>query len=181
MKRAITRTKRAVAVLLVIVAGCYRGPVYVSLKDVAAHADDVRTKPEVEVDAIEYVDEGDSRRTTASIRKDQRVDVGFSFSELLDKCPTGSFSIDLDTKKAFPDCKLASLTNESVKVDSRLFVDRNILKVLTGVAGASLGIGIVYCAKECGSPYQEIAIGTAIVGGVIALLAIVFVAGIDTN
>lgn len=43
--------------------------------------------------------------------------------------------------------------------------------------GRQLGLGIVCCAKE----YQEIPIGTVVVGGAIAVVAIVLITNIDAN
>lgn len=43
--------------------------------------------------------------------------------------------------------------------------------------GRQLGLGIVCCATE----YQEIPIGTVVVGGAIAVVAIVLITNIDAN
>ena len=183
MKRAISRAKRAVAIVLVVLTACHRGPVKVNVNTVASHADDILKKPEVEVEAVESTTEHSWRKTTATIRRDQKLDLHFgqtTFGELLANCPETPIPMDdRDIRAAFPNCKLfeAARMSQTIPVGTRLFVHR----ALGGVAGAALGLGIVYCAWKCESPYQEVAIGTMIVGGVIAVAAIALIAGISKD
>jgi hypothetical protein len=182
----INRVVRAIAVLLLVTTACHHAKTVVHSSDVAMAASLLDESGRAKVPARSNTF-WDWRDTTTTIYRNKRTSVFLSnlvvgenerfsgaktptIGELLLDCPQGAFVLDDQTKRTHPRCMLLA-------VDGTITVGRHRAPgaIFYGVGGAALGLGLVTCALKCETPYSTISGGAAIIGGVVALAAIVIV------
>jgi hypothetical protein len=184
---------RWTALLLVVVMACRHGRVVVQPRDVASHVVELNTDGRVELPAMKQKLSPSWSKSTTTIRKDQRVEVLVSnvtigteqftgvlkesFGDLLADCPSTPFATDEASRKANPRCKLLGVGDASITVGRTTHPG----PWFWGLVGAGVGFGTVACAFECGAPFSQLSAGAMIVGGVVAVVAVIGIASLISS